>query len=108
MGADKNERRKTVRAKSLFSTNTSNDGVGFDWSEQDEHRLHRLIVLVTSRGGAIRFGYSRDGQAGSIGIYYGESRDTLWLRPNGDDQAVYERVESTFNELTNTNGRSPE
>lgn len=107
MGQDKNERRKVSTTKSIFKPNGS-AGDGFDWGSVDGDRLRKLIGLVAGRGGAIRFGYSRDGQAGSIGIYYGDSRDTLWIRPNEDIDATFERIEATFESFPYTGGKSPE
>lgn len=40
-----------------------------DWSAQDGDLLKSIIANVTGDGGAIRFGYSRDGGAYSLGIY---------------------------------------
>lgn len=40
-----------------------------DWGSADSGLLRAVIAAVTLRGGAIRFGYSRDGGAYSIGIY---------------------------------------
>lgn len=40
-----------------------------DWHGIDGDLLRTLIATVTSHGGAIRFGYSRDGGAYSVGVY---------------------------------------
>lgn len=40
-----------------------------DWSAQDAGVLRDIISNVTSDDGAVRFGYSRDGGAYSVGIY---------------------------------------
>lgn len=107
MGRDKNEIRKLETRKSIFNGETP-PGDGFDWGSVDCERLRQIIGLVTSRGGAIRFGYSRDGQAGSIGIYYGDARDTIWHRPSENIEVAFQRIESTFNEFKYTGGKSPD
>lgn len=107
MGQDKNERRKMATTKSLFN-GTAGAGDGFDWGGVDCDRLRRIIALVAGRGGAIRFGYSRDGQAGSVGIYYSDNRDTLWCRPSEDVEDTFKRIESIFEGLPYTGGKAPE
>jgi hypothetical protein len=108
MGRDKNEVRKYTKPKSLFDEPVTGNGEPYDWGSEDPGRLLRLIEMVTGRGGAIRFGYSRDGHAGSIGIYYGEARDTLWIRPSGNSEDTFARIEEKFAALPNTHGVSPE
>lgn len=40
-----------------------------DWVGVDAGLLQQVIATITATGGAVRFGYSRDGGAFSIGIY---------------------------------------
>ena len=40
-----------------------------DWDGSNAELLRSVIGTVTKGGGAIRFGYSRDGGAYSVGIY---------------------------------------
>lgn len=40
-----------------------------DWGSANAELLQRVIEVATAGGGAIRFGYSRDGGAYSVGIY---------------------------------------
>lgn len=108
MGADKAERRKPSTGRSLFSKQEESNGSSFDWGSCDSGRLLGLIEFVTGRGGAIRFGYSRDGKAGSLGIYFGDSRDTLWLRPSEDPEVTFRRIEEVLGEYKNTGGKAPE
>lgn len=57
--------------------------------------LQALIAAVTEQGGAVRFGYSRDGGAYSIGILGDGDPYTEWVRPNEDlDGALREMAES--------------
>lgn len=111
MGTDKRERQtKPSRTKSLFTTSTDDNGnqESFDWGGVDCARLVEIIQLVTGRGGAIRFGYSRDGHAGSVGVYYGEQRDTLYIRPAGDVEETFGKIEDVFRKFPFTGGKSPD
>lgn len=66
-----------------------------DWGSQDGNLLREIISAVTMGDGAIRFGYTRDGGAYSIGIYGdgkpftefcpGSSDVTGWLEGIKDD-----------------------
>ncbi len=40
-----------------------------DWGGADPNILASVVAAVTGNGGAIRFGYSRDGGAYAVGIY---------------------------------------
>ena len=55
------------------STNNSNErrrtNESADWSRADASTLAAVVNVITKFGGAVRFGYSRDGGAFSIGVY---------------------------------------
>jgi hypothetical protein len=60
-----------------------------DWAEVSADSIRDCIVQIGAIGGAVRFGYSRDGGAYSIGVYGLETQPfTDYLRP-GDDVAHY-------------------
>jgi hypothetical protein len=106
MSAKNGTTRKTKA--SLFATTGTPTGVaGFDWGSQEASRIVGIVQLVTGRGGAIRFGYTRDGSSGSIGLYYGDQRDTLYITPNTDAEDVFGLIERTFENFPMTNGASP-
>lgn len=107
MGSDKNERSKKPVHKGMLNEKLYSNGTSFSWSEPEPGRLQQLIELVTSRGGAIRFGYSRDGNAGSVGVYYGDERDTLYIRPSEDPESVFAIIDEYFRDKPNTKGASP-
>lgn len=108
MGTDKNERSKKSSKKGMLSGQVDSGGVAFSWDEVPGGELQELIELVTSRGGAIRFGYSRDGNAGSVGVYYGDERDTLYIRPSEDYHNSFARIQEYFQARPNTKGASPD
>lgn len=59
-----------------------------DWASVDAEAIRAAIAALGSIGGAIRYGYSRDGGAYAIGIYGLESQPyTDYLRPGDDVQA---------------------
>lgn len=60
-----------------------------DWAAVSSDAIRDCIAQVGAIGGAIRFGYSRDGGAYAIGVYGLEAQPfTDYLRP-GDDVAHY-------------------
>lgn len=58
-----------------------------DWSAIKPETLHELILAVTSQGGAVRFGLSRDGTALAVGILGDGDPYTEWFRPSDDIEA---------------------
>lgn len=109
MGRDpKQKGTKNERKSLLGSGGSAGNGYGYNWGEQDCGYILRIIELVTSRGGAIRFGYTRDGGAGSVGVYYGEERDTVYIRPNQNLEEALGVIERAFENFPMTNGKSPE
>ena len=67
----------------LFSREPAN------WETVPADAIRDCIVQISSIGGAVRFGYSRDGGAYSIGVYGLDTKPfTDYLRP-GDDVPAY-------------------
>lgn len=60
-----------------------NGGIA-DWASADPAVVLQAIAVVSFRGGALRFGYSRDGGAYAIGIYLSDDRYTEYVRPSED------------------------
>jgi hypothetical protein len=59
-----------------------------DWKSIDSEAIRAAISALGSIGGALRFGYTRDGGAYAIGIYGLEAQPyTEYLRPGDDVQA---------------------
>lgn len=59
-----------------------------EWALVNPLTLVALVAAVTSQGGAIRFGYSRDGGAYSIGFLGDGEPYTEWIRPAEDIEKV--------------------
>lgn len=106
----KKESKRSDEYKSVFgnapgSSNVS--GGSADWSNATPATITRLIDTVTSRGGAIRFGYSRDGGAYAIGFYYGSESTTKYCRPGEELDTFLEKWIEFYAQLPFTGGKSP-
>lgn len=107
MGRDKGELRKYDQPKPLFSRDGSgNTGTGFPWKDVKCESLAELIAFVTERGGAIRFGCTRDGGAGAVGVYYGDSRGTVYIRPGEDVDMAFQGIYQELRDKPITGGKS--
>lgn len=66
-----------------------NRGETADWAGVENEAICTAIAALGSIGGALRFGYTRDGGAYAVGVYGLESQPyTDYLRP-GDDISAY-------------------
>jgi hypothetical protein len=82
-------------------------GSGADWAMVNPESLSKLVRMVTSRGGAIRFGYTRDGGAYAVGLYYGGESDTEYVRPSEDLEEKITEWIALYEELPNSGGVAP-
>lgn len=55
-----------------------------DWGGIDADRIRSVVAAISAIGGAVRFGYSRDGGAYSVGIY-GDGKPFTEFKPATDD-----------------------
>lgn len=63
-------------------------GEAADWASIDAEAIRDAVAALGSIGGAIRYGYTRDGGAYAVGIYGLEAQQyTEYLRPGDDVQA---------------------
>jgi len=105
MGRDKNQRVSVFgQHKSKLSASESQA----DWCNVDAKLLVQLVCMVTSRGGAIRFGYTRDGGAYAVGLYYGGDHTTEYVRPSEDISARLLDFIGIYEDLPNSAGKSPD
>jgi len=114
-----NERQTKANGKSgtlltgtqprLFEEDSPGTGIGggADWGAVDPRLLCELVSTVTSRGGAVRFGYSRDGGAYALGLYYGGSSKTVYCSPHDDPDAMLGVWIAKYSDLPNSYGVSP-
>lgn len=102
MGKDKNEERKfEKRLKSRGTTSGS-----ADWKNCNPELLVDTIATIALHGGALRFGYTRDGGAYAIGVYGDGSPYTVYVKPGEviDDYLV--DLRDGFASLPVTSGNS--
>lgn len=105
MGKDK------VQKMSIFGQSKAKQGVivnAANWSEIDQSLILKLIDVATSRGGAVRFGYTRDGGAYALGLYYGGDHTTEYIRPGEDIGARLVDLIGTYEALPYSGGKSPD
>lgn len=96
--------------KSVFGNarRTSEGGTSSaDWAIASPGLLVKLIDTVTSRGGAVRFGYTRDGGAYALGLYYGGESTSEYCRPSESLDGFLQKWIDFYSELPMTGGKSP-
>lgn len=79
-----------------------------DWGTVNQNAICQLIREACSRGGAVRFGYTRDGGAYALGLYYGGDHVTKYLPPGEDVIAFLEEWIEFYGKLPDSKGKSPD
>jgi len=74
-------------------------GDSADWAKADADVLRRAIVAAALRHGALRFGYTSDGGAYSIGIYGDGDPYTEYVRPSDDIDSFLTELAQYFEEM---------
>lgn len=74
---ESDRRIATANKKGLPQITRSSGGVA-DWAGASPDAIFRLVCNVAAVGGAVRFGYTRDGGAYSVGIYDGDDSKTYY------------------------------
>lgn len=67
-----------------------------DWESANAEVLKSVIVAIAARGCAVRFGYSKDGGAYSVGIYEDTDKYTVWIRPNEELDIKLQGIAASF------------
>jgi hypothetical protein len=70
--------RAKAAARKALPSGTRNGRSVADWANADAALLLELVCAVAVDGGAVRFGYTRDGGAYSIGLYLGADSKTYY------------------------------
>lgn len=68
-----------------------------DWSAIASDVIAGLVIAVTSQGGAVRFGLSRDSTALAVGILGDGEPYTEWFRPSDDVEADLVEMAARWN-----------
>jgi len=82
--------KQTAAAKKALPPSTGRGGGVADWSNASPDRLQLLVCRVAAEGGAVRYGYTRDGGAYSIGIYLGSDSKTYYCN---EKEGINEQLE---------------
>jgi len=85
------KRRASAEKKAAFTRRNAPNGTA-DWESVDGTLVVKAIAAIGVDGGAIRFGYTRDGGAYAIGLYDGDQKNTIYVSPN-------ESVEDALREI---------
>ncbi len=79
----KKKARGTVRNDNRLAAFSKGNGKGgADWGGCNESKIQAVVVGITSLGGAVTFGLSRDKGAHSLTLLLDDKRETMWF--NGD------------------------
>jgi hypothetical protein len=103
MGTDKHEeaapgfRRPKDRAVA--------EGIA-DWENANAELLRKLIATAGRKHSALRFGYTRDGGAYSVGVYAGTEYFTDYIRPSEEIDLYLQELLESFEEFVPQNGNS--
>jgi len=71
------QKQRRAAKKALPSNQRAGSSVA-DWANASTTLVHALVCVVGVAGGAVRFGYTRDGGAYSIGLYLGDDSKTYY------------------------------
>jgi len=93
MGKDKNEAANQVHQKARKILGRKFTA---DWQAADGELVVKAIAAATSTGGAIRFGYTRDGGAYAVGILGDGEPYTLYCGSGDDLTTTLEEICSAF------------
>ena len=78
------------------------DGSVADWHSVTPVVLMGAIASVALAGGAVRFGYSRDGGAYAVGIYGDGEPYTDFVKPSEDIDDYLIRLKELFEDIRET------
>lgn len=70
--------KQAAAAKKALPPTAGGVGGIADWANADADLVLQLVCRVAVEGGAVRYGYTRDGGAYSIGIYLGSESQTYY------------------------------
>lgn len=88
------ERKQKRAAAKALPKDTRKGGSVADWSNANAEDVLRLVCAVGVEGGAVRFGYTRDGGAYSIGLYLGDDSKTYYCNEaEGINEQIRELIE---------------
>lgn len=94
MGVAKEQ--KNAKKERRYKGAATQAGNVADWQNVDTTILVWAICVVALAGGALRFGYTRDGGAYAIGVYGDGEPYTEYIKPGEDVNAVIRAIGEAF------------
>lgn len=67
-----------------------------DWATVDSEKIKAAIAAASSNGGALRFGYTRDGGAYALGILGDGDPYTIYCGSSDDIHKTLDEIRETF------------
>lgn len=105
MGDNRNraaERREVKKPQRRYVPKSKRPVEIADWMNVDATLIQAVIATVALQGGAVRFGYTRDGGAYAVGIYGDGEPYTLYGGTGDDIEQILREVGEAF--TTNPDG----
>lgn len=94
---EKEDRKRAARGKSVLpDTRNRVTQETIDYADVDAGSLHKLVCGVAARQGAVRYGYTRDGNAFSVGLYLGEDSKTYYANTLTEMVDLMEYLNASF------------
>lgn len=92
---DAGEKKDAKNGKGKW-VNSKGGAVQADWRTADSEMLLAAICAVSSEGGALRFGYSKDGGAYNVAVYDGGEITNEYVGATEDVSVLLRRIYETF------------
>ncbi len=93
--------RGSVRNGDRLDAFASAHGPGdADWGACDPKRIQAVLVGITTLGGAVTFGLSRNQGAHSVTLLLDDKRTTLWFNGAADLDEALDGVVATLETIT--------
>lgn len=87
-------RKQAAAARKALPPSSGKGGGVADWANADPALVLSLVCSVAVESGAVRYGYTRDGGAYSIGIYLGSDSKTYYCNEKeGINEKLKELIE---------------
>lgn len=80
----KEEKKNAANEKRKRRSHAISGGSPADYSGVNGEYMAKAVAAVARGGGAIRFGYTRDGGAYAVGFYEGDDHWTEYISPSDD------------------------
>lgn len=100
-GPTKKRRRGSVKNQDRLAAFEGRDSAGdAGWGDCDPDLLQGVVVAVTSLGGAVTIGLSRDQGAHSLTLLLDDKRKTLWFNGDADLDEELRKVLEVFSGIS--------